>query len=270
MCTRSIPGRAIAARVDPDGPMADLPMITWSDCSSGACATCRPGTTLSPAATRRWAARTFKRGFGRSPGCLDVPRGGDRRAGGHHQMSAVSAGAHGVDVRADPSPAGSVGGRAGYEASSNQSSPCGGSRAGATVVGVHGSPSAASTARAKAESTTTAITLRRPPHGHDSTSVANTRRNSSAHGTRPARVEPLGVAAAGGGSLDQVDVGDAPASARSSPSVAAAIAELGVPGATAQELRQVTQASQQRVRILDRPRSPAPGPQVTRGYLTRR
>jgi hypothetical protein len=32
---------------------------------------------------------------------------------------------------------------------------------------VHGSPSAASTARARAESTTTAITLRRPPHGHD-------------------------------------------------------------------------------------------------------
>jgi hypothetical protein len=37
--------------------------------------------------------------------------------------------------------------------------------------------------------------------------------------------------------LDQVDVGDAPATASSSPSVAAAIAELGVPGATAQELR---------------------------------
>ena len=34
-------------------------------------------------------------------------------------MSAVSAGAHWVDVRADPSPAGSVGGRAGYEASSS-------------------------------------------------------------------------------------------------------------------------------------------------------
>jgi hypothetical protein len=57
------------------------------------------------------------------------------------------------------------------------------------VVGVHGSPSAASTARARAESTTTATTLRRPPHGHDRTSVANTRRNSSAHRTRPAELE---------------------------------------------------------------------------------
>ena len=102
--------------------------------------------------------------------CLEVGTG---RAGGHHQMSAVSAGAHWVDVRADPSPAGSVGGRAGHEASSNQSSPCGGSRAGANVVGVHGRPCAASTARARPESTTTAITLRRPPHGHDSASVAN-------------------------------------------------------------------------------------------------
>jgi len=64
---------------------------------------------------------------GASPGCLDVPRGGDQRAGGHHQMPAVSAGAHWVDVRADPSPAERVGGRAGYQASSNQSSPCGGS-----------------------------------------------------------------------------------------------------------------------------------------------
>jgi len=50
----------------------------------------------------------------------------------------------------------------------------------------------------RAESTTAATTLRRPPHGHDSTSVANTRRNSSVHGTRLARIEPLGDAAAGG------------------------------------------------------------------------
>ncbi len=74
-------------------------------------------------------------------------------------------------------------------AARNQSSPCGGSCAGANVVGVHGSPSAARTARARVESTTTAITLRRPPHGHDGTSVANTRRNSSAHRTRPAELE---------------------------------------------------------------------------------
>jgi hypothetical protein len=46
-----------------------------------------------------------------------------------------------------------------------------------------------------AESTTTATTLQRPPHGHNSTSVANTRRNSSAHGTPVPRVpERLGVA----------------------------------------------------------------------------
>jgi hypothetical protein len=48
------------------------------------------------------------------------------------------------------------------------------------------------------ESTTTAITLRRPPHGHDGTSVANTRRNSSAHRTRPAELEhQVGAAIAG-------------------------------------------------------------------------
>jgi hypothetical protein len=121
------------------------------------------------------------------------PEVGTGEPAGTTRLPAVSAGAHWVDVRADPSPAERVGGRAGHEASSNQSSPCGGSRAGANVVGVHGSPSAASTARTRAESTTTAITLRRPPHGHDSTSVANTRRNSSARGTRPARVEPLTV-----------------------------------------------------------------------------
>jgi hypothetical protein len=133
------------------------------------------------------------------------PEVGTGEPAGPPQMSAVSAGAHWVDVRADPSPAGIVGGRTGYKASSNQSSPCGGSRASANVVGVHASASAASTARARAKSTTTAITPRRPPHGHDSTSLANTRRNSSAHPTRPPRVDPLGVAAAGGGSPPRAD-----------------------------------------------------------------
>jgi hypothetical protein len=95
-------------------------------------------------------------------------------------------------------PAGSVGGRAGYEASSNQSSPCGGSRAGANVVGVHGSPSAASTARARAESTTTtAITLRRPPHEHAEmrgwirSAAISTRRHDVAH--QELVLEPHGV-----------------------------------------------------------------------------
>lgn len=119
-------------------------------------------------------------------------------------MTAVSARAHSGEVRADPSLPNVSGVVAGYEASSNQNSACGGSRAGAKVAGVDGSPSGASTARARAESTTTATTLRRPPQGHDSTSVANTRRNSSAHGTRLARVEPLGGAAAGGGSPPRV------------------------------------------------------------------
>jgi len=72
----------------------------------------------------------------------------------------------------------------GYEASSNQNSACGGPAQARRSSGVHGSPSGASTARAKAESTTTATTLRRPPHGHCSTSVANTRR----------RTRPLGPA----------------------------------------------------------------------------
>jgi len=61
----------------------------------------------------------------------------------------MSARAHWGDVRAAPSLPNRVGTVRGYEASSNQSSPCGGSHAGANVVGVHGSPSAASTARAK-------------------------------------------------------------------------------------------------------------------------
>lgn len=65
---------------------------------------------------------------------------------------------------------------------------------------MHGSPRVASTARAMVESTTMATTLRRPPHGQDSTLVANTRRNSSAHRTRPARAEPPGGVAQGGGS----------------------------------------------------------------------
>src|SRR5262249_56788566 len=48
------------------------------------------------------------------------------------------------------------------------------------VVGVHGSPSAASTARARAEATTTALTLRQAPLGPDSTARSNTRRNNCA------------------------------------------------------------------------------------------
>jgi hypothetical protein len=119
-------------------------------------------------------------------------------------MSAVSAGVHWVDVGADPSLPSTSAVVAGYEASSKQNSACGGSRAGAKVAGVDGSPSGASTARARVESTTTATTLRRPPQGHDSTSVANTRRNSSAHGTRLARVELLGAAAADSGSPPRV------------------------------------------------------------------
>jgi hypothetical protein len=49
------------------------------------------GPANSPPRRRPRVADATKRGFGRSPGCLDVPRGGDRRAGGHHQMPAVSA-----------------------------------------------------------------------------------------------------------------------------------------------------------------------------------
>ena len=51
--------------------------------------------------------------------------------------------------------------------------------------------------RAITGSVTTASTLRRPPHGHCSTSSANTRRSDSAHGTRPRR---LGAVAAQSGS----------------------------------------------------------------------
>jgi hypothetical protein len=47
---------------------------------------------------------------------------------------------------------------------------------------------------------------RRTIYAGSSTSVANTRRSSSAHGTRPVRVEPLGVAAAGGGTAVSLDV----------------------------------------------------------------
>jgi hypothetical protein len=131
----------------------------------------RGGGTMGVGGSDR-SGKDIQAGFGRSPGMPRCAARWDRRAGGHHQMPAVSARAHWVDVRADPSPAERVGGREGYEASSNQSSPRSGSRAGANVVGVHGSPSAASTARARAESTTTASMLRRPPHGHDSTSMA--------------------------------------------------------------------------------------------------
>ncbi len=46
------------------------------------------------------------------------------------------------------------------------------------------SPSAASRGRARAESPTTATTRRRPPHGHDSTSEVNIRRNGSARSSR--------------------------------------------------------------------------------------
>lgn len=116
-------------------------------------------------------------------------------------MLAVSAGVRWVDVGADAVPAERVGGRGGYEASSNQNSACGGSRAGANVPGVHGSPSGESTARAMAESTTTGTTLRRPPQGHNSTSVANTRRNSWAHGAPRPRARPSGSASRAGRQL---------------------------------------------------------------------
>jgi hypothetical protein len=52
--------------------------------------------------------------------------------------------------RRRPVPAERFGDRAGYEASSNQSSACGGSRAGVKIAGVHGGPSSASTAHAMA------------------------------------------------------------------------------------------------------------------------
>jgi hypothetical protein len=69
-------------------------------------------------------------------------------------MPGAWAGLRRVDLGADLSRAEHVGDRAGYKASSNQSSACGGARAGAKVAGVHGKPSVASWARARAESTT--------------------------------------------------------------------------------------------------------------------
>ena len=51
-------------------------------------------------------------------------------------------------------------------------------------------PSALSNVCVIPKSVTTAITLRRPPHGHCSTSSANTRRRRSAHGSRLDRGEP--------------------------------------------------------------------------------
>jgi hypothetical protein len=135
-------------------------------------------------------------------GCLDVARGWNRRAGEYHRMPAVSAGVRWVDSGADRSLPSASAVVAGY-ASSNQNAACGGSRAGAKVAGVHGSPRGASTARAMAESTTTATTLRRYDGrrtGRTARRWRNTRRKSSAHGTRPARGEPPGIAAVGGGS----------------------------------------------------------------------
>ena len=101
-----------------------------------------------------------------------------------------------------------------YDASSNQSSVCGGARAGAKVAGSAGRPSAASTARAIAGTMTMATTERRPPHGQRRTSSANTRRKSSAHGRRRVRCPPAGVVAA---QLDAVASSDGAAgtSARS-------------------------------------------------------
>lgn len=83
----------------------------------------------------------------------DAPRR-NRRAGERHRMPAVSAGVRWVEVGATPFPAERIGGRAGYEASSNQSLAWGGSRADAKVAGLHGSPRPPSTARVMAESTT--------------------------------------------------------------------------------------------------------------------
>ena len=69
------------------------------------------------------------------------------------------------EVGADPSLRRSGRRSSGLRGSSNQSSAWGGARAGVKVAGEHGSPRVASTARAMAESTTTATTLRRPPQG---------------------------------------------------------------------------------------------------------
>jgi hypothetical protein len=79
------------------------------------------------------------------------PRWNRRSQPALHQMPAAWAGLRWVDLGAAPSLA-RVGDRAGYEASSNQSSACGGARAGAKVAGAHGKPSAASRVRARAES----------------------------------------------------------------------------------------------------------------------
>ena len=74
-----------------------------------------------------------------------------------------------------------------YDASSHANSAWGGERAGANVTGSLGTPSALTSMFASAGSVTTAMTLRRPPQGHCSTSSANTRRNRSAHGSRRER-----------------------------------------------------------------------------------
>jgi len=75
--------------------------------------------------------------------------------------------------------------------SSQASSALGGSRAGARVAGPAGRPSVMSRLLARVASATTAMTLRRSPHGQRRTFSANTRRNRSAHGSRRARHDGL-------------------------------------------------------------------------------
>lgn len=90
----------------------------------------------------------------------------------------VGTGSHWIDGRAFR----------GYAGSSQANSAWGGSRAGAKVAGSAASPGAVSTLRARWVSTTNAVTGRRPRNGQARTASAHIPRNSSAYGTRPARV----------------------------------------------------------------------------------